>query len=348
MSQQRKQIGMKAVAQRAGVAVSSVSRVLGDHPNVSEAMRRRVLRAVTDLGYERDLLATSLRSGLSTTVGFLVSDISNPLFADIALGVEQRLREAGHAMLIANSHGSAVADIEQLRLLRQRRVDGLILSLSDETDETMIGRLKNLDRPYVLLDREVEGLRTSSVLSAHAQAIEDAVEYLVELGHRCVGLVGGAPSIRPTRERAEALRAACGRRRGVVAYVDCESYSADHGFAATQRMLDRTDPPTAIIAGGNQLLVGVLDALRARRYRIPQDVSLVTCDEVPLARFLDPPLATITRDTRQLGRQAADLLLAGLHGEPPSIVHLPVRFDPHRSCSVPSTRSPVHQVAARH
>lgn len=323
---------MKAVAARAGVAVSSVSRVLANHPNVSPAMRQRVLEAVADLGYERDLLAQGLRKGSTTTVGFLVADISNPLFADIALAAEQRLAEDGHAVLIANSLGTTAGDAQQLRLLQQRRVDGFILSLSAESDEATAAQLRRLNRPFVLLDREVAEVEASAVLSAHAGAIVDAVDHLVSLGHRRIGFIGGSPDVRPTRERADALTAACRRHRGIQAYVDCETYSAEHGFSATQRMLGRSEPATVIIAGGNQLLAGVLAALRARRLRVPADLSLVTCDDVPLAEFLDPPLSTLTRDPRQIGRQAAELLLSGLRGEPPSVAVLPVRFELRRSC----------------
>jgi LacI family transcriptional regulator len=185
----------------------------------------------------------------------------------------------------------------------------------------------------VLLDRELEGIAASRVLSDHAGGIEETVDYLTELGHTRIGLVGGNPAVRPTRERAAALRRGCDRR-GATAYVDWGAYTADHGFAATQRLLGEPVPPTALIAGGNQLLVGVLRALRARRLRIARDISLVTCDRVPLAEFLDPPLATITRDTASLGRVAADLLLRRLAGEQPSDVLLPTTLMPERSAGV--------------
>jgi LacI family transcriptional regulator len=324
---------MREVAERAGVAVSSVSRVLGGHPNVSDAMRRRVLGAVEELGYVPDVLAQSLRRGVSMTVGLLVSDIANPLFAEIAMAAERRLRDAGHVMLILNSHGTTDGDAGQLDLLIRRRVDGLILSPSDEGDAALVERLRQFDRPIVLLDRELAGVDASHVLSDHAGGIEDTVDYLTELGHTRIGLVGGNPAVRPTRERAAALRRAC-EARGATAVVDWGAYTADHGFAATQRLLGEAVPPSALIAGGNQILVGVLRALRARRLRIGRDVSLVTCDRVALAEFLDPPLATIVRDTASMGGVAGDLLLRAMSGEPPSDVLLPTTFAPERSCGV--------------
>src|SRR6516165_8868567 len=158
---------IREVAKAAGVAVSSVSRVMSNHPDVSPAMRKRVNDAARTLGYEPDIVAQSMRKGSTQTIGFLVSDISNPLFSEIALGVETTLNREGYAMLIANSQGNPNQDATRIRLLRQRRVDGFILCLSDE-EGSAIAQLRELDRPFVLLDREVRGLDVPAVVSDHA------------------------------------------------------------------------------------------------------------------------------------------------------------------------------------
>jgi LacI family transcriptional regulator, galactose operon repressor len=123
---------MRQVAEMAGVAMSSVSRVLSGHPDVSPAMRERVMEAVERLGYEPDLLAQSLRRKATRSVGFVVGDISNPLLAEITLGAETTLREAGYSMLLTNSENDPALDASHVRLLMQRRVDGLMLSLASE------------------------------------------------------------------------------------------------------------------------------------------------------------------------------------------------------------------------
>jgi LacI family transcriptional regulator len=331
--------GIREVAKKAGVAVSSVSRVITSHPDVSPGMKERVYAAIHALGYEPDILAQSMRSGFTRTIGFLVADISNPLFSEIALGAELALNAAGHAMLIANSQGASDHDKIQLRLLRQRRVDGLILSLSDETDSGTIALLKDLDRPFVLLDREVSRIKAAAVLSDHAAGVRAAGLHLLELGHKRIGLIGGSRNVRPTRARADALLAVCKDRRGVRAYVEEGSFSAGHGEAATEALLDRSEPPTAILAGSNQILIGVLRAIRRRKLRIPRDLSLVTCDRLPLSEFIEPSLATIERNHRQMGRVAAELLLHSLDGEAPQQVILSATFDPKASCGPPKSRA---------
>lgn len=327
--------GIREVAQKAEVSVSSVSRVITDHPDVSAAMRERVQAAITALGYEPDILAQSLRRGSTRTIGFLVSDISNPLYSEIALGAERVLNEAGYAMLITNSQGTADRDAVQLRLLNQRRVDGFILSLSDETDPKTIAQLKALDCPFVLLDREVAGIETAAVLSNHVEGIRAAALHLLHLGHHRIGFIGGNQAARPTRVRRDTLLEVAREHRGVRVYVEDRSLTAAHGEAGASALLDRTGPPTALIAGGNQILVGILRVIRRRGLRVPEDLSLVTCDRVPLSEFLEPPLATLERDHQQMGRVAAEHLLGILEGKPPATQYLPVTFDPKESCGPP-------------
>lgn len=327
--------GIREVAKKAGVAVSSVSRVISNHPDVSAGMKKRVYAAIHALGFEPNMLAQSMRSGSTRTIGFLVADISNPLFSEIALGAEMALNAAGYAMLIANSRGASDHDAVQLRLLRQRRVDGLILSLSDETDSGTIALLKDLDRPFVLLDREVARLSSSAVLSDHAAGVRAAVLHLLELGHKSIGLIGGSRNVRPTRARVDALLAVCKEFRGVRTYVQEGSSSAGHGEAATEALLNRAQPPTALLAASNQILIGVLRVIRRRQLQIPRDLSLVTCDSLPLLEFIEPAVATIERDHREMGRVAAELLLSCLHDNPSRQVTLPATFDPKASCGPP-------------
>ncbi|MEW2516686.1 LacI family DNA-binding transcriptional regulator [Actinacidiphila alni] len=336
--------GMRQVADRAGVAMSSVSRVLSGHPDVSAAMRSRVMAAVEELGYEPNMLAQMLRKGATQTIGFVVGDISNPLLAQIALGAEVALRAAGYAMLLTNSVNQPNLDATHIRLLQQRRVDGLLLSLSDETNDQTIEALSATPTPSVLIDRDLR-TRTeeSAVLSDHAAGITQAVEHLVGLGHRRIALIAGSPHVRPTRERINALEEAVEAHPEVHAQVRPGAFTEVHGGAATRELLDGRRPPTAIIAGGNQILVGVLGELAARQVRIPDDISLVTCDDVPLAKFFTPTLATIGRDPYEMGAEAAALLLARFGGAEPGVITLPTSFTGGRSCAAPPRTAPPAQ-----
>jgi len=327
---------MKQVADRAGVAVSSVSRVLNGHPDVSAVMRNRVLDSVAALGYEPDLLAQSLRKGATMTVGYLVGDISNPLLAEIVLGAELQLREAGYSSLLTNSVNDPGQDVDHLRLLQQRRVDGVLLSLTDEDDPALLSALDRVSVPTVLVDRRAAGRGLAAVLSDHAYGIRAAVAHVADLGHQRIALVNGNPRVRPSRERAAALRSSC-RARGVTATVRSAAFSPQHGEAATLELMQVDEAPTVIIAGSNQILVGVLRALRTLGLSVPHDVSLITCDDVALSEFLQPAIATISRDPHEIGRIGAELLLEQLRGEAPRQQLLPTGFRPTGSCARPPT-----------
>ena len=329
---------MKEVAERAGVALSSVSRVLNGHPDVSAVMRNRVLDAVAAVGYEQDLLAQSLRTGATMTVGFLVGDISNPLMSQIALAAETELRASGYSTMLTNSINDPQLDVQHLRLFQQRRVDGLLLSLSDEASPEINAALGRLEIPAVLIDRHIADSPFAAVLSDHASGISSAVSHLVELGHTRIGMVNGNPNVRPSRERANALRKACRSAMGVSAIVKASAFSSEHGYRATLDMLRTSETPTAVIAGSNQILVGVLRALRELGLTVPHDISLITCDDIPLAEFLTPALTTVSRDFRALGSLAAELLLEQLAGGPPRIEVLPVGFRATDSCAAPRNR----------
>jgi LacI family transcriptional regulator len=333
----RARASMREVAIRAEVAMSSVSRVISNHPDVSDAMRAKVLAAIDELGYEPDMLAQSMRRGQTRSIGFVVGDISNPLLAEIALGAETALRAAGYSTLLTNSENHPERDAEHIRLFEQRRVDGLLLSLASETNEEMLALLERFDKPVVTIDREMPArVSPSSVLSDHRAGMRAAVGHLLDLGHRRVGLIAGPP-MRYTREREGGLRDAYEDRGLEPTYRAVEgTLEPPHGQRATRTLLDGPEPPTAIVVGANQLLGGTLAELRDRGLAVGSDISLVSCDAIALTQFFTPPIAVIRRDTRELGRRAAELLLRHVDGEQmPQEVILPTEFVPQPSCGPP-------------
>lgn len=323
------------VAQLAGVAISSVSRVLADHPDVSNQMRERVLRAVEQSGYSPNSLAQGLRSGRSMSIGFVVGDISNPLMAEIALAAETHLSTLSYTLLLANSQGRPEGDLASIRTFRHRLVDGLLLSLTDEDDDQVNLQLEAFDKPTVLLDRDGGASDASSVLFDHALGFSAAAEHLIALGHRRIALIAGRPSLRHTRERVGAVRDAISSARLPEPSIVLGSLSRSQGQSAVEDLLRQRWRPTAIICGGNQLLPGVLSALRNAKLRIPEDISLITTDATELAEFHTPPLACVIRDPSALGTAAAESMLRRLAGEGPDVTVLPTTFRAAPSCAVP-------------
>jgi LacI family transcriptional regulator len=333
----RGRASMREVAERAGVAMSSVSRVLAGHPDVSPAMTEKVMRAVEELDYRPDMLAQSLRRRETLSVGFVVGDISNPLIAEIVTGAESTLHTNGYSMLLTNSLGDPLLEAAHIALLSHRRVDGLVISVLDETHPEVLGRLRELDIPVVVLDRNLPAeIPVSRVLSDHRSGMKAAGLHLLGLGHRRIGLIAGA-AVRPALERRSGLEEAFAELGLPATYTaDQGVFSVEHGAAAMRRLLDLPERPTAIIAGGNQLMLGALRVVSERGLALGKDLSFVGCDDVAITDLFQPAVAVVRRDNYAMGRTAAELLLARLRdGAPPSDVVLPTEFVARPSCGPP-------------
>ena len=229
--------GLREVAARAGISISTASRALSGHPDIGEDTRRRVAEAVHELGYEPNLLARGLRSGATRTIGFLVRDLGSADVAEIVRGAEVALREGGHAVLLTNSEDHAELDAEHVRLLAARRVDGMLVLLADEGASATRASLARLRVPVVAIDRELPAeLGASAVLVDYDGGMRTVATYLAGLGHRRIALVGAPQAIRPGRVSAAALRTA-GAELGLDVRVEEGAWTTEHGVEATARLL---------------------------------------------------------------------------------------------------------------
>jgi LacI family transcriptional regulator len=327
---------LRDVAERAGVALSTASRAFAGGDNVRPRVRERVLSAAQELGYERNLLAQSLRRGLSMSVGFVVRDISNPLMAEIVLGAERALRASGYTLSITNSEGKPNLDADYIRYFRQRAVDGLLLSLSDEDHPSTLEELRTLSVPFVAIDRDLpKDLGGAAVLCDHAYGVESASRYLVSLGHHRIALLAGVRDLRPGREAARALTEFCNSLPDVSSEIVYGPFSTEFGEVATSRLITSADRPTAIIAGGYHIMLGVLQSLRAFELKLPYDISVITFDDSESLAFFDPPLTALSLEPLELGRSAGELLLAKIEGQTSSDAVVSPVFRPRASCGPP-------------
>lgn len=335
---------MYDVAAQAGVALSSVSRVLSNHPDVSAKMRERVRRIATDLGYTPDPIAQSLRRGSTRTIGFVVRDIANPFFGEIVSGAEQVLGSAGYAVLLINSGGDVDSEASHMELLVRRRVDALVVSLVSETNARSRKVLASTKRPFVVLDRDLPGTQHSAVMHDHRAGLLAATADLLTLGHRRIAIITGPTDIRSTRERLAGFTQAheewgLSPQPPLVVALSHASASARDTTMALMAMA-KTKRPTAIISGGVQQTVGVLNGLSDISAAPGLDVALVVCDEAPLLRAIRPPISVVTRDAIEMGRQAAHLVLGMFEGAEPRVEMLPTQYTRRETSALPE-RVPV-------
>jgi|694.fasta_scaffold103399_2 LacI family transcriptional regulator len=309
------------VAKKAGVAVSSVSRALNDHPDVSEDLKKRVTDAAKKLGFELNLVASSMRSGSTRTIGFVVRDISSPLFSLIAKGVDDVLRDHGYSLLLTNSDGDTKVEVNNLNLLARRRADGVIVSLVSEKDTGMLQALKQFSGHVVILDRDLSDSEASFIQVDHRSGVRDAVRHLLQLGHRRIGLITGPIEVRVGRERLKGIQDAY-KEIGLVfdtELVRSGTYDPHFAEKSVFDLFSIQPSPTAIIACGVQLTEGALKGIRSLGLHIGRELAFVACDEVPFLELSSPPISVVSRDPYSFGQAAAQVLLEVINGGDPQI-----------------------------
>jgi LacI family transcriptional regulator len=317
-----------------------VSRVVNRHPAVAEKVRQKVVAAMEQLGWQPNAIARSMRTATTRTIGCIFSNIRNPLYATIIQGAEEALARENYTLMVASSGESSAREAELINLFVARRTDGLILSISDETSQKLIDAVKNANLPTVMIERDLP-IEIFSVGTDHRRNISAAVDYLISLGHKRIALVTGGQKTRAGRERiggfVEAHKAA-----GLALdhnLLRVESLASDYAFHETQALMRLPNAPTAIIAGGNLMLAGVLRAAHMMEIAIPRDLSVISSGDTELAELATPPITAIRWDLAGVGREAARLLLtnlSGAHKQASTRIELPSELILRKSCAQPT------------
>ncbi|MFJ7233799.1 LacI family DNA-binding transcriptional regulator [Streptomyces tendae] len=341
---------MADVARSAGVSVATVSHVLNDTRPVLPHTRQAVLDAVEELGYTTNTLARSLVTARTRSIGLAVSAISNPYFTEILQGVEASALEHGYSLLIADPHDDPAHEREVVRLLHERRVDGMIVAPSAEPRE-LVTYLTRHRVPAVFLDRVVDvpehedAPRFDQVCAASAEPTTGLVGHLAALGHRRIGLVAGRPGLSTTRERITGYRhglAAAGLPFDERLLVHGDSEAAG-GERATAELLSLAVPPTALVTANNAMTIGALRALRDRGLSVPGDLALCCFDDFAWADLFSPRLTAVAQPSRDIGAEAVRLLLDRLAApdRPARTLRLPCTFVHRDSCGCAERPEPL-------
>ncbi|HEY8372920.1 MAG TPA: LacI family DNA-binding transcriptional regulator [Pseudonocardiaceae bacterium] len=325
---------MNDVARLAGVSIKTVSRVVNDEPGVHPATAQRVLEAIDQLGFRRNLGARNLRRGLSTGIlGLVLEDVANPFYSQLTRAVEEVAQQHGRQVLTGSSDEDPNRERELVLEFCARRVDGLLVVPASTQHSYLVPELR-AGTPMVFLDRPAGVLSVDTVLVDNHGGVVEAVRHLASFGHRRIAFLGDAPDIFTAAERLRGYREGC--VRAGLCYDDGLVVMGPHDertvAAALRRLLHGPAPATALITGNNRITVHALRALAGQ----PCRPALVGFDDFELADLLDPPVSVIAHDAAALGRAAAEMLFARLEGDtsPPRRIVLPVRLVPRGSGEV--------------
>ena len=316
---------LRDVAERAGVSSATASRVITGSARVRGETRERVERAMRELLY---VPPGAVRTG---AIGLLVPELANPIFPALAQAMETQATKAGLATILCNIRGSTVAEAEYMQMLLERRVDGMIFISSEaadlRADHGHYARLLGQGAHLVFVNGAVETLDVPHVGVDERAAGQIATQHLIELGHRRIGFVAGPDRFRPTREKAigreVALDSAGISPNGLIAHAE---FGVDGGRAAMGTLLEKKDPPTAVICSSDLMAIGALRETNTRGLRVPDDKSNVGFDGIEAGSWIDPPLTTVEQPILDIARTAVATLrtlISGQNGAMPDVQYRP-------------------------
>jgi LacI family transcriptional regulator len=303
---------VRDVAALAGVSVGTVSNVLNQSKPVAADTAKRVVDAIEKLGFVRNDAARQLRVGQSRTVGMMVLDVSNPFFADVERGAEDLLGEHGRPLILGNSGESTTRELAYLDLFEEQRVSGLLITPVGQV-QRRLERLRERGSPVVLVDRHDNAQSFSSVSVDDLRGGELAAGHLLDLGRQNLAFVGGPPEILQVSQRARgAQQAVLERDAGRIRMLELDTMRAEAGRAAGEQLLalPAADRPDAVFAANDLIAIGLLQALTHAGVRVPDDIALIGYDDISFAANAAIPLSSIRQPAREMGRAAAELLLA--------------------------------------
>jgi LacI family transcriptional regulator len=325
---------MNDVARLAGVSIKTVSRVVNDEPAVHPETAERVLAAIEQLGFRRNLGARNLRRGSTTgTIGLVVEDVGNPFYSELNRAVEKIAGSFGRHVLTGSSDENSDREREVALEFCARRVDGLLVVPAGAQHGYLVPEMR-AGTPVVFLDRPAGDIVADTVLVDNLGGTVQAVAHLAAHGHRRIAFVGDRPDIFTASERLRGFREGCLRTglRYDERLAVLRTPTQENVLDAVDRLLTGPDRATAVIAGNNRITVHLVRALA----QVTPRPALVGFDDFELADLLDPPVTVLGHDVGRLGKAAAELLFARIHGEdsPPRKVVLPVHLLPRGSGEV--------------
>ncbi len=316
-------VRLSHIAERAGVSIASVSRVLNDKPGVAEPTRRAVLTAIDVLGYERPSRLRSRDAGL---IGLIVPELENPIFPRMAQAIEVALVRHGYTPVLCTQSLGGVHEDDYATTLMDRGVSGIIfvsgIHAIHDTDASRYQAYVDGGLPIVLVNGSIPKIGATCISADDHESVDLAVSHLVSLGHQRIGLATGQARYQPVVRRIEGYKASMRARvdaglqdADLDELIDCTVFTMEGGATAAHTLLDRG--ATAIVCGSDLMAIGAITTARRRGLRVPEDVSVVGSDDSTLIQYTDPPLTTVRQPADAIGRAAAASLVDQISGVAP-------------------------------
>lgn len=306
------------IARKLNLSKVSVSKALRDHPDISEETRRLVKKTAAEMGYMPNLLARSLTARRSSTLGVVVPKIAHTFFSSVIDAIQARATGEGYGIILAVSNENAALERQHIERLMAMRVDGLLISVSQETRDTAIfERVQQMRIPLVFFDRKMEGLGFGSVTVDDWKGAYDAVEYAINKGYRRIAHIGGTRDALIGRRRLEGFEAAMADHDISVdsSLVVTGGFDERHGYNAFRRILELDTLPEVIFTVTFPVGIGVRGAMREHAPELMDTIEIIAFGDGGLDEFYTYPHVCVRQPTDEMGALAVDILLEQIDSE---------------------------------
>ncbi|CQR55974.1 LacI family DNA-binding transcriptional regulator [Paenibacillus riograndensis] len=303
------------VAARAGVSKSTVSQFLNKrYQHMGQETRIKIEEAIEALDYRPNVLARGLKQKRTGAVGVIVANIMHRLSTEICRGIEDYCQEQNVNVILCNSDEDGEKEKKYAEMLQAKQVDGIIL-LPTGKNGALYESLAGQGYPILFMDRRVDNVKADTIVVNNREAVTQAVKHLASLGHRSIALATGPLTISTRTERTEGFRTAMsmlGLDYGSCNIINVEISSLKDRL---RKRFEGQEPPTALIAGNDLVLLEALAFVKEQGLRVPEDLALVAFDNIPFAHLLTPTLTTINQPSLEMGRKAAERLITRIRSE---------------------------------
>jgi LacI family transcriptional regulator len=304
-------VTLRDIASDASVSRATVSLVLRDVPVVAQKTRERVLRSMTRLGYVYHRGAASLRTQRTHAIGLIVTDITNPFFAEIIVAIENKLGDAGYVILLGNSSETVSKQQRLLATMQEYPADGVLLCPATDRSAEFTGQFQNSRVPIVLFARNLPGVESDYVGVDNVYGAQVAVEHLISLGHRRIAFIGGAEEVSSRQERIVGYLNALRKHRRPIdrTWILASPPNREGGYQSVQHLLQLPAAPTAALCFNDMVAIGAMQALSAAGQKPGQDFALIGFNDIAESALCRPPLTTVDTTPGKIGELAAEMLI---------------------------------------
>ena len=306
-------LNIKIIAEKAGVSTATVSRVLNDYPGVREKTKKKVMKVTSQLNYEVDGIARSLRQKKTYKIGVIVGNVLSQFYSILAKSIEDVANRYGYSMILCNGDDNPEKELKYLKVLRSSRVDGIIIAPTGRNAD-YINNLMQSNIKVVLADRLIDGVDCDAVVVDNEKGAYTAVKYLIDNGYKKIAIIDGFIDRTTGKERLNGYLRALSDNNipRNDDFIKIRDFKKRSGIILAEELFKNKNKPEAIFVANLDLTLGVIISIKNMGLKIPDDIAIIGFDDSDWAQILEPPLTTISQPVYDLGATAAEMLIKNI------------------------------------